>query len=294
VIRGENGMGDGPNPVVQRRRLRAELRSARQAAGLTQENVAEAMDWSPSKIIRIEAGSTGISTNDLKALLALYKVVDAARTDELVGLARIARERSWWSDYKDDVSPRFFQFIEHEAAASSMRGFQPLMVPGLFQTEEYARTVIEQFAVTTSPQRVDTLIKIRMKRQELLRRSDAPLMHYVLDEAAIRRQVGGKAVMRRQILYLSEIAKRPNVTVEIVPFTAGVHPGMQGPFVILDLAEAADDDVLFLETARGDLIFGDDPDELATYGEWFEQLRKLSFGPDHSVTYLGTAAEEMT
>ena len=285
-------MGDGPNPVVQRRRLRAELRSARQAAGLTQESVAEAMDWSPSKIIRIESGSTGISTNDLKALLILYNFADADRTEELVGLARTARERSWWSDYKDDVSPRFFQFIEHEAAASAMRGFQPLIVPGLFQTEEYMRTVIEQFAVTAPPRRVDTLLKIRMKRQELLSRPDAPMMHFVLDEAAIRRQVGGKAVMRRQVLHLIEIAERQSVTVEVVPFTAGVHPGMQGPFVILELAEAADD-VLFLETARGDLIFGDDPDELSAYVEMFEQLRKLSFGPEHSVTYLEAVAAEM-
>src|SRR5208282_2723561 len=121
-------MADGPNPLVQRRRLRVELRSARQAARLTQENVAAAMEWSPSKIIRIEAGSTGISTNDLKALLSLYNVVDPTRTDELLSLARAARERSWWADYKDDVSPGFFQFIEHEAAASAMRGFQPLIV----------------------------------------------------------------------------------------------------------------------------------------------------------------------
>src|ERR1022692_1378002 len=276
-------MGDGPNPVVQRRRLRAELRGAQQAAGLTQESVAEAMDWSPSKIIRIESGSTGISTNDLKALLILYNFTDADRTEELIGLARTARERSWWSDYKDDVSPRFFQFIEHEAAASAMRGFQPLIVPGLFQTEEYMRTVIEQFAVTAPPRRVDTLLKIRMKRQELLSRPDAPMMHFVLDEAA----------MRRQVLHLIEIAERPSVTVEVVPFTDGVHPGMQGPFVILELAEAADD-VLFLETARGDLIFGDDPDELSAYVEMFEQLRKLSFGPEHSVTFLETVAAEMT
>ena len=175
-----------------------------------------------------------------------------------------------------------------------MRGFQPLIVPGLLQTEEYARTVIEQFAVNASQKRLDTLVRIRMKRQELLNRPDGPLMHFVLDEAAIRRQVGGKEVMVRQIQHMVQVTKSRNVTVEIVPFTAGVHPGMQGPFIILELAEAADDDVLFLETARGDLIFGDDPDELSTYGEMFEQLRKLSLGPEHSVTYLKAVADQLT
>lgn len=286
-------MGDGPNPVVQRRRLRTELRSARQTAGLTQESVAEAMDWSLSKVIRIEAGSVGISTNDLRALLNLYKVADAARTDELVSIARMAKERSWWSDYKDDVSPRFFQFIEHEAAASAMRAFQPLTIPGLLQIEDYARTVIQQFAATASAERVEKLVRIRLKRQELLQRANPPEMHFILDEAAVRRLVGGKATMRRQLLHLIHMADRPNVTIEVIPFAAGVHPGMQGPFVILELAEGADDDVLFLETSRGDLIFGDDPDELSAYGEMFEQLRKLSFGPDHSSRFLEAVADEI-
>src|SRR5215467_12500520 len=131
-------MGDGPRQVVKRRRLRAELRSARLQAGLTQDQVAEAMEWSPSKIIRIEAGSVGISTNDMKALLRLYRIEDSARTEKLLALARIARERS--ANYRD-APPRLLQFIEYEAAASIIRGFQQLAVPGILQTEEYARTV---------------------------------------------------------------------------------------------------------------------------------------------------------
>ncbi|HUC58270.1 MAG TPA: helix-turn-helix transcriptional regulator [Streptosporangiaceae bacterium] len=286
-------MADGPNPVVQRRRLRAELRSARQAAKLTQETVAQAMDWSPSKIIRIEAGSTGISTNDLKALLQLYKIDDPIRADELLSLARAAKERSWWSDYKDEVSPRFFQFIEHEAAASGMQSFQPLMVPGLFQTREYAKTVIAQFAPSASDKRLDTLLNIRIRRQEVLNRTNSPLMHFVLNEAAIRAEVGGKQIMHRQLLHLIDLADRPDLTLEIIPFTAGLHPGMQAPFIILELADGADDDVLFLEQPRGDLIFADDLDETSTYRETFEQLRKLSLGPEQSAAYLATIASEM-
>jgi len=289
-------MADGPNPVVQRRRLRAELRSARQAAKLTQDSVAQAMDWSPSKIIRIEAGSTGISTNDLKALLHLYKIDDPVRTDELLSLARAAKERSWWSDFKDEVSPRFFQFIEHEAAASGMQSFQPLMVPGLFQTRDYARTVIAQFAPAASAERLDSLLNIRIRRQEVLNRANPnpPLIHLVLNEAAVRARVGSPEIMRRQLDYLIELAARPNLTLEIIPFTAGVHPGMQAPFIILELADGADDDVLFLEQPRGDLIFADDPDETSSYRETFEDLRKLSLGPEPSTAYLADIASGMS
>lgn len=284
----------GPNPVVQRRRLRTELRNARQAAGLTQESVAEAMDWSPSKIIRIEAGSVGVTTNDLKALLSLYGVTDPARVGELIEIARVSRERSWWSDYRDVIASKsFFQFIEYEAAASAIHGFQPVMIPGLLQTEEYARAVVSLFAAADAPPGVETLVRIRMRRQELVTRPDAPSMHFVLDEAAIRRQVGDEQLMRRQFLHLIDLAARPNLTIEVMPFSAGIHPATQGPFVILEFPEAADDDVLFLETSRGDVIVRDDLDELSRYGEMFEQLKKLSLGPEGSLTYLRTIAEEL-
>jgi hypothetical protein len=249
------------------------------------------MDWSPSKIIRIEAGSVGVSTNDMKALLRLYKITDPARTADLLALARAARERT--STYRD-VPPRLLQFIEYEAAASSIRGFQPLLVPGLLQTEEYARAVIQQFMDTSSRTHIDSLVKIRMQRQEVLSRSDPPKLLFVLDEAVIRRRVGGEAVMRRQIHHLIETAGRRNATLEVVPFSVGVHPGMQGPFVILEFPDAADDEVLYLESSRGDLIIRDIPDEIAAHEERLELLRKLSLGRRDSLTFLDRAAAEMT
>ena len=207
---------------------------ARLQAGLTQDQVATAMDWSLSKVIRIEAGSVGISTNDLKALLILYKMVDGEQTDDLVALARAGRERSWQSAYRDVVSPRMLQLIEYEAAALIIRNFQPLVVPGLLQTEEYAKAVLGQFAGTATAARIDAQVDFRMRRQELLDRADMPLLFFILDEAATRRLVGGPAVMRRQVRKLIELAGRPNITVEIVPFSAGVHPGLLGPFVIYE------------------------------------------------------------
>jgi transcriptional regulator with XRE-family HTH domain len=284
--------GEGSSPVVQRRRLRTELRKARQEAQLTQEQVAEAMDWSLSKVIRIENGSVGISTNDLKALLRHYKIVDVERTDELVALARAGRERSWWSGYREVAPQSLLQLIGYESASLIRRNFETLLVPGLLQTEEYARAVMREF-VEGSTKHLETLVEIRMRRQELLDRADPPLLFFILDEAVVRRLIGGKAVMRRQIRRLVEMAGRPNVTVEVVPFSAGAHPGLKGPFVIIEFPDPGDDDVLHLESAQGDLISRDFPEEVSSYREAFETLRKLSLGPDGTMAYLHKLVDEM-
>lgn len=287
--------GDNPSPVVQRRRLRTELRKARQDAGLTQEQVADAMDWSLSKMIRIEAGTVGISTTDLKALLDHYQLDDADLRSQLVALARAARERSWWSVYRDVAPPGVLQLIGYEAASYIIRNFETLLIPGLLQTEDYARAIIPSLEEGATAERVDTLVEIRMRRQEQVDRDDPPLMFFILDEAAVRRLVGDRDVMRRQIHYMSEMAAKPNVTIEIVPFTVGTHPGLRGPFVIIEFPDPGDDDVLYLE-ARGDLIRGgiSEEGEASAHREVFEQLRRLSLGPDGSVTYLRKLADEMT
>jgi transcriptional regulator with XRE-family HTH domain len=258
------------------------------AARITQEEVADALDWSLSKVIRIEKGSVGVSTNDLKAVLRLYQVTDPGRTDELVALARAGRERSWWSGYREVAPQALLQLIGYESAASVTRNFETLLVPGLLQTEEYAGVVIGEFE---GARHLETLAEIRMRRQDLLDRADPPLLFFILDEAVVRRQIGGTAVMRRQIRRLLEVADRPNVTVEVVPFSAGAHPGLKGPFVIIEFPDPEDDDVLYLESARGDLITRDFPDEVASYREEFEVLRKLSLGPDRSLAYLDRLAD---
>jgi transcriptional regulator with XRE-family HTH domain len=284
-------MNDVPHPQVPRRRLRVDLRNAREAAGLTQDDVARAMEWSLSKIIRIEAGSVGVSSNDLKALLRLYKITDQGISDELLALARQSRERSWWSSYKDVLSRHYTQFIDYESAATSIQAFQPTLVPGLLQTEEYARITIAQLA--ESPKDLDNLVEIRMKRQELLHRQPSPTTFFVIDEAVVKRVVGGRDVMRRQIDHLIATGARRNVTVELVPFTAGVHPGMQGPFVIMQLPEPVHDDVLYLEGSKGSMVIIDDPEDVASYQEKFEQLHKLSMNPADTAAYLRKIAEEM-
>jgi transcriptional regulator with XRE-family HTH domain len=294
-MRGAMGESDRLTPVVQRRRLRVELRRARLDAGQTQQDVADAMEWSLSKVIRIEAGSVNISPNDLKALLRYLGIVDAQRTEEFLVLARAARERSWWSGYRSIISSQLFQFLEYEAAASIIRNFEPLLIPGLLQTEDYATAIIRQWDAPwgdrSAAEHADSLVELRMRRQDLLDRADPPLLFFILDEAVARRVVGGEAVMHRQIRHLMDMADRPNVTIEVIPFGGGIHPAMAGPFVIHEFPDAADDDVLYLES-RGDLVRQDSVDEISSYRETFEQLREMSLGPAGSVEYLSKLADE--
>lgn len=286
-------MGDVTSPLVQRRRLRTELKRARLDKGLTQEQVAQDMEWSLSKMIRIETATTGISTNDLKALLPLYGITDTEQTEHLITLARAARERSWWNAYKDVAPTTLLQLIEYESAASAVRQFETMFVPGILQTEEYARAVIEDFYDDTpASERVAALVELRTRREELLERASAPRFYFMLDEAVIRRTVGSAPTMRRQLRRLIEAASKPNITIEIITFAAGLHPGMKGPFEVVEFADPADGDVVFLESPRGDMV-SDEPVDTLHYREAFDHLRKASLGPRESGSYLAEVAKGM-
>lgn len=280
------------SPAVQRRRLRAELRQARLDAGLTQEQVASAMDWSLSKLIRIENGSVGISSNDLRAILQHYKINDEERTAELLALSRSRRERSWWDTYRDVASKQLIQLIEYENDASVTRNYQSLVIPGMLQTTDYMRASTIQLAPGMSASQVDTVIQIRLKRQEILARLNAPQMFFVMDEAVVRRVVGGSDVMRKQLQGMIEAADMPNVTIEVIPFSAGALPGMQAPFVIHEFPDG-DDDVLYLESPRGDVLSRDDPDDVLTFREHFERLRGVSLGPQGTIDFVQELITEL-
>jgi hypothetical protein len=252
------------------------------------------MEWSLSKMIRIENASTGISTNDLKALLPLYDITDDQRTDQLVTLARAARARSWWSGYRDVAPPALLQLIEYESAAAAIWQFEEVVIPGILQTEEYARAVLENFYdENRASERVNALVELRTRREELLDRENAPNFSFMLDESVVRRLIGGVSVMRRQLRRLIEASELGNVTIEVVPFSAGLHPGMSGPFEIVEFADDPDQKVIFLESPRGDIV-SDDPEETARYLEAFRQIKKSSLGPQESIAFLRTVADEMT
>jgi transcriptional regulator with XRE-family HTH domain len=292
-------MASDPGPVVQRARLTAQLQSIRRDAGKTQEEVARALDWSPSKLIRIEGGNVSISTTDLQALLRHCGVTDAARIDELSALARGARARGWWDPYKDDLNDSAYStYIGYEMGASAVRSFSSLLIPGLLQTDEYARALTIEF-VPYAPA-AEAVIEVRLRRQEEMfapEREDPPQQHYVLDEAVIRRRVGGQVdpgIMPHQLDSLLEFSNRSDVTIEVIPFEKGSHFGMRGEFTILGFQDGPEG-VLYLESARargGDLTVADS-DQIASYLEAFEHLRQLALPVEESAAFIREAAEQM-
>ena len=279
---------------MHRRRLRNELRTARQDKGLTQEQVAKAMEWSLSKMNRIEKAKTGISANDLKALLPLYGITNKDRSQDLLALARAARQIPWWRGYTDIAPSTLLELIDYENAASSISQFEPMLVPGILQTEEYALAVLRgAYGEGSPPERVPALVALRTKRRDLLTSDGAPLFSFLFDEAVIRRLVDSPAVMSRQLMHLVTLAGLPNVTIRVVPFAVGLHPGTKGPFKVIEFDDEPDEDVAFLEGPRGDFI-SDDPKETKSYLEMFNRISQLALGESESVGLLRKAADEMS
>lgn len=280
------------DPSVQRRRLRMELRKARETAGLKQTDVAREMDWSPSKLIRIESGQVSISTNDLRALLTHYQVKDSRRVGSLLELAKASRGSSFYDQYTPFLKPGFRDYLAYEAASSVIRQYDPVLISGLLQTEEYARTVL-QFSAGQDEQGVERAWAVRQHRQEVHDREDPPEMIQVIDEAAIRRQVGRSArTMVRQLERLKEYAAEPHIALRVLPFAAGAHPGMAGNFILLEFAEADLDDLIYLESID-DITIRDDSELIARYLDRFQVLEDLSLSPEDSVVFLDKVIDEM-
>ncbi|MGH3241045.1 MAG: helix-turn-helix domain-containing protein [Spirillospora sp.] len=281
------------SPTVRQRRLRVELRKARDNASLTQEQVADNLDWSLSKVIRIESGSVGVSTTDLKALLTLYGVPEE-RTAELVEVARLARERAWWSGYRKMISQQYYDRIGYESAAGTIRQYENLIVPGLLQTQEYAHEYISRLIPAESARNVEMLVELRMRRQEILEGEDPPQLFFILDESVVRRLIGGPRMMRTQLRRLIDFANQPHITIEVVPFTVGVNPGLSGSFTILEFSTPEDDDVLYLENPSSMRVTRDRPDTVVAYREDFEKLRRMSLHPEGTAVLLNQLAEQLS
>jgi transcriptional regulator with XRE-family HTH domain len=275
------------DPTVQRRLLRNELRRARTAAKLKQADVAKAMDWSPSKIIRIESGQVGISSNDLRALLTHYGVKDKAQVANLLEMAKSSRSGSFYDQYTDVVKEGFRDYLAFEASASVIRQYDPILISGLLQTEEYARAILE-FAYETDENGVDRRWAVRQHRQELHEREDPPEMRFIIDEAALARRVGRSAspkLMQHQIERLREYADEPHVVLQVMPFYAGAHPGMAGSFVLLEFDDPNLDDLVHLESVDS-VTIKDDSDAIARYGDRYQKLEDLALSEEDSKTFL--------
>jgi len=279
------------DPTVQRRRLRVELRRARDAAGLRQADVARAMDWSPSKLIRIERGDVSVSTNDLKALLSHYGVKDKGRVNGVLNLARSARGASFYDQYTDWMKPGFKEYLAYEASASVIRQYESVLIAGLLQTEEYGRALAEDMG-RLDPEGVDKSWAVRQHRQELHDRESPPDMLFVVDEAALRRHVGRAHVMRHQLERLKAFAAEPHISLQILPFTRGAHPGMAGSFVLLEFTDPNLDDLVHLESINQTTI-RDDTQMIAQYLDRFSQLQELALPLDESDDLLDKLIGEM-
>jgi len=269
------------DPWLARRQLRGILRELREARGLIQQEAAAALDWSLSKVVRIEAGTVGVSTTDLLALLRLYNVDDQTETDRLTELARAARRRPWYSALQQVLSPAYERYLSAEGAASAIIAFHPLTIPGLLQTEEYARAVLK----ASDASGIDDRLKLRLQRQERLRRQNRPVLHYVLDEAALHRVVGGKAVMREQLMKLREAMTQPGITVQIIPFAAGAHASMTGDFTVLEFSGEVDD-LLYIEGESGSTTERDNRAAVTGYRERFGRLSNDAMAADQALRLI--------
>lgn len=282
-------------PVVQSAILRGELVRLRKQSGLTQEQVARNLEWSASKLIRVEGGRSSITKVDLDALLGQYEVTSAERRAWLQELNRGARTTGWWDAYRDDVSPAYLSYVGYEAGASFIRQFPGTVVPGLLQTPEYAEalTVISVESVAVAP-----VVRLRLQRQrELARRQPRPHQQYVLDEAVIRRHVGIRkdpAIMPNQLLRIVARAQEDDrIKVRVIPFGAGEHAGLSGPFTLLDF-EGGLPDILYLDAGRGAIELISNDDQAVEYRDNFEKLLEAALPTEDSLEFIRAAAEEMS
>ncbi|HVV10182.1 helix-turn-helix transcriptional regulator [Amycolatopsis sp.] len=279
-------MKRGQGPTIRRRRLASELRRLREAADLTIDEVGEKLECSASKVSRIETGHVGVTPRDARDMLELYGLTGDER-EALVQLAREARKPGWWHAYKEVFTGTF---VGLEADASSLRAFQALLVPGLLQTETYARAVIRAMRPDADESDIQKRVAARTARQQLLSDPSPPEYWAVIDEAVLHRVVGGPEVMAKQAARLLELAQLPHVTIQVVPFTAGAHPGMEGPFLILGFPEQADPDVVYVDSTSGG-FFLEAPPDVRRYSLMFDHLRAAALKPDDSVALIAEAAE---
>ena len=284
-------------PVVQSALLRTELVRLRKEARLTQDQVAAELDWSPSKLIRVEGGRTAITKVDLDALLAIYGVTSESRHDQLQALNRGSRERAWWDSYRDAISPTYLTYVGFEAGAAFIRQFQSGFLPGLLQTAAYAEAVTVN---SVDAIQVAAIVGLRLKRQEeLAQRHARPRQYYVVDEAVIRRHVGiarDPAIMPTQLRSIADAAERDElITVRVIPFAAGAHRGLSGPFTLLEFAGGVLD-VLYIDAGRGEfasMVVGDEP-QVWEYRDDFELLLEDALTAEKSIELIRSVAEDMS
>ncbi|MEV1018004.1 DUF5753 domain-containing protein [Micromonospora sp. NPDC049801] len=279
-------MAQVPSPTIRARRLRRELRRLRDRTGHTAEEVAKILGWHRTKVIRFELGHSRVMPKDLPPLLDLYDASEGER-ESLNALLRQSRQKGWWSAY-GDVLPD--DFVGFEAEATSISAFECLYVPGLLQTEQYVRAIVRAGRSTADQDETDRRVAARLARKAMLSRDVPPKLWMVLDEAAVRRVVGGRDVMRAQLARLVEACELPTVEIQILPFAAGAHAGMGGPFTLLDYADPSlDPTVVYLDNDSSTLLLEEER-HVARYRLMFDHLMAKALDPDVSAGFLARVA----
>ena len=263
---------------------------------MTQEQVAGNLEWSASKLIRVEGGRSSITKVDLDALLQLYGLTSESQRERLHNLNRGARATGWWDAYRNDVPAPYLNYVGYEAGTAFIRQFPGTVVPGLLQTAEYAEALT---VISVEPVKVASVVGLRLQRQaELAQRDTPPRQYYVLDEAVIRRHIGiqtDPAIMPNQLMYIVSRARDDErITVRVIPFKAGAHAGLSGPFTLLEFYGGLPD-ILYLDAGRGVIeMINSNDGEVAEYADNFERLLEAALSADESLEFIQSAAEEMS
>lgn len=289
-------MASDQGPVVQSAILRSELVRLRKEKGQTQEQVVESLEWSTSKLIRVEGGRSSISKTDLDALLRAYGVTSETQRGRLQNLNRGAKAVGWWNAYRSHVPSEYLEYVGYETGAVFIRQFQGSVVPGLLQTPDYARalTVISVEEKAT----IDAVVGLRLQRQsELARRDPRPRQYYILDEAVVRRNVGAPedlSIMPDQLMHIvSQVRDDDRITVRVIPFGKGAHAGLSGPFTLLEF-DGGLSDLLYLDAGREVIgVVGND-DRIAEYADSFESLVEIALSAEESLEFIENAAREIS
>lgn len=278
-------------PTVRLRRLAGELRRLRDAAGFSREDVTEATGINDSTLYRIETARTRPQKRTLLTLLKHYAVEEQQR-EHLVALSKESVEQGWLRGFHSDLPEEYTAYISFEAEALGVRNYESLFIPGLLQTEDYARAVIRGVLPMANQQEVEHRVQARMERQHLLGKEQPLKLWVIVDEAALRRLVGGSKVMKAQLDHLLDVIREPHVTLQVIPFDTGAHAGMPGSFVLMDFADPMDTDLIYIDSMAGDLFLESEAD-VSRYSTIFDNLRAVALSPDSSVELVAKIAREI-
>ena len=270
------------SPTVRRRRLGQELRQLREAADLTMDEVARRLEVSPAKISRIETGRVGVRPRDVSDLLDQYKVTGRHR-DDLLTLSREARQQGWWHSYSDVLSEGTDIWIGLETEAEAIRLYELQLVPGLLQSEEYARAVLRAHYRSEQLEQIDQRVKLRLARQQLVIEQNNTPIWAVLDEAVLQRQMGSPEIMQSQYRRLLEFSEEGNITIQVLPLDVGVYSGVPVGFWIMQLADSPE--VVVIEH-RGGVLYIERSEDVAAYVHVFDWIRATAKGPEESISYI--------